>query len=357
MRGVAIPPNPKRVGYPCHVFMKVGRSDAEVIQITDLLRNDRTFVRVFREDWTQKVLDDLRGKLYGKIPRNFLINIGGLVGSVTGIFKSTLGLQIALTLDPLFNLKQRVAFSINELLDKVKNNSEYVLCNVCYYNFIRDYKGTYEDYDKTGEKCENCDNMADKLILLTKLIFFLDEQTRTLKTGGIVRLQNLVDTCRQRQICFICCGVEQYDMSFTTYSFKRIQESNDDYLPKKRVRYGVYDDNRRIYYGYFQWDITPLTDPFWNSFWKEYSVMKTDFQRVAISQQTQSMNFEEYAEEIIDSEDFVKCFKITKKGDKILQSSLVKNLIVKRYPDITAEERSHILSEIKMMLYDDDEDM
>ena len=299
-------------------------------------------------------MDDLKGKMFGKIPRNFLINIGGQIGNLTGIFKSTLGLQMALDIDPFFNLKQRVAFSINELLDKVKNNSEYVLCNVCYHDFKKTFSGTYEEHYKKGDVCENCSNESDVLILLTKLLFFLDEQTRTLKIGGLIRLQNLVDTCRQRQIAFICCGVDQYDMSFTTYNLKRVQESHDDYLPKKRVRYGVYDDARRIYYGFFQWDITPLTDPNWKSFWKEYSVMKTEFQRIAISQRTQSQNYEEYAEEIINSEDFVKCFKTTKKGDRVLQSALVRNLIYKTYVDLTGEDRDNILAEIKMILYDDE---
>lgn len=312
---------------------------------------------MFQEDWTGKVMQDLHYKLYGKIPRNFLINIGGLVGSLTGIFKSTLGLQIALSLDPQFNLKQRVSFSINQLLDKVKKNTEYNLCNVCYYKFSKDFQGTYEVYDDFSKnKCDNCENMSDKLILLTKMIFFLDEQTKTLKVGGLTRLQNLVDTCRQRQICFITCGVEQYDMSFTTYNLKRVQESHDDYLPAKRVRFGVYDDARQIYYGYFQWDITPLTNPLWNSFWQEYSKMKTDFQRVAISQQTQAQNFEEYAQEIIDSDDFLKCFKVTKKGDKIMQSSIVRNLIFKRFPDLTADDRENILAEIKLILYEEEED-
>jgi hypothetical protein len=320
-----------------------------------MLQNDRTFYRVFREDWTQKVMNNLHYLLYGKIPRNFLINIGGCIGSLTGIFKSTLGLQIALSLDPNFNLKQRVAFSINQLLDKVKAYTEYNLCNACFYKFSKDFKGTYEVYDESSHKCDNCNNMSDRLVLLTKMIFFLDEQTRTLKIGGLVRLQNLVDTCRQRQICFITCGVDQYDMSFTTYHLKRIHESHDDYLPLKRVRFGVYDDARSIFYGYFQWDITPLTDSYWNKFWKEYSKFKTDFQRVAISQQTQAQNYEEYAQEIIDSDDFLKCFKITKKGDKIMQSSLVRNLIVKSFPDLTNEDRENILAEIKLILYEEED--
>lgn len=336
--------------------MKVSRTPAENEQITMMIHSTPTFYKVFKQDWTQNVMQDLHYKLYGRIPRNFLINISGLIGSPTGIFKSTMGLQIALTLDPNFTLQQRVAFSINQLLDKVKEHSEYQLCNKCYYDFTKSYKGTWELYpDRTNNQCNNCDNISDNLVLLTKLIFFLDEQTKTLKTGGLTRLQNLVDTCRQRQICFITCGVDQYNMSFTTYSLKRVQESKDRYLPKKRVRYAVYDDERSIYYGYFSWDIFPLTDPFWKSFWTEYSYMKTDFQRIAISQQTQSLDFEEYAEEIINSEDFAKCFRETKEGNRVMVSGNVRNLIFKHFPDLTNQERDMIFSEIKMIMQEGDD--
>ena len=326
-----------------------------MVQIQEMLLTDRTFKRAFKQDWTDKVLMDLRYKLYGKIPRNFLVNIKGLIGSQTGIFKSTMGLQIALSLDPLFNLNERVAFSINQLLDKVKRYTEYNLCNACLYKFKHDYNGTYEILQEKGKKCDNCDNTSDAIVLLTKMIFFLDEQTRTLKVGGLVRLSNLVDTCRQRQICFITCGVEQYDLNFTTYNLQRIQESHDDYLPKKVVRYGVYDDDRKIFYGYFKWNIIPLSDPYWSSFWEGYSKMKTDFQRIAISQQTQSQKFEDYAEEIMDSEDFVKCFRYTKKGERLMQSSMVRNLIFKRFPDLVENDRENILAEIKFMLYNEED--
>lgn len=322
-----------------------------------MLDENPTFYRVFQNDWTKNVMSDLSYKLNGKIPRNFVVNIGGLVGNKSGIFKSTLGLQIAMALDPFFTLQQRVSFSINNLLDKVRDNSEYFLCNKCYWDFKNNFYGSYEEQDKSSDqKCDNCDNVADKLILLCKMIFFLDEQTKTLKTGGIARLQNLVDTCRQRQICFISCGVDEYGMNFTTYNLKRLQESSDDLLPKKRVRYAVFDNERDIYYGFFQWDITPLTDVGWMHVFDEYSKMKTDFQRVAISQQIDSMNVEDYAQEVINSQDFMKCFKQLRDGRKVLQNSIVLSLIVKHFPNLTEREQKNILSEIRMELYDDDEE-
>jgi len=338
------------------IKIRTQRSPAETEQIRQLLMTDNTFKNVFAKNWTDNVMNDLRKRLFGRIPRNFVVNISGLIGTPTGIFKSSMGLQIALALDPTFNIKHRVAFSVNELLDKIRYYSEYKLCNRCFLKFINSYYGTYETYDfRKDEKCDNCDNIANKQLLLTKLIFFLDEQTKTLKTGGLIRLMNIVDTARQRQLCFITCGVEGYDLSFTTYNLKRIQESNDDYLPKKIVRYSVRDEARRMFYGFFRWNITPLTDPFWKRIWNEYSVVKTDFQRIAMAQQTTQMNLEDYAQEIIDSDDFLKCFKTLRDNRKVFQPSLARNLIYQRYADFTREEKDMILSQIKMNLYDDEE--
>ena len=97
-----------------------------------------------------------------------------------------------------------------------------------------------------------------------------------------------------------------------------------------------------------------MTDYDWNAFWKEYSEMKTEFQRIAISQQIQSMNYEDYAQEVMELEDFVKCFKYTKDGRQIMQSQLVMALITKKYPDLTEREKNLILSEIKFMSYDEE---
>ena len=334
--------------------MRLQRTRAEIEQIRHLLLSEETFHKVFQNDFTDDVLDDLRNRLFGKIPRNFVVNITGLIGLVTGCFKSSMGLQLAFYLDPSFSISQRVSFSVNELLDKIRKNTEFVFCNQCYFNFIKSYKYTYEVLESNdSEKCDNCDNVANKQILLTKLIFFLDEQTKTLKQGGLIRLMNIVDTARQRQICFICCGVEGFDLSFTTYTLKRIQETNDDYLPIKKVRYAVWDETRKIFYGFFRWNITPLTDAFWNKVWNEYSLMKTNFQRVALAQQTQQLNLEEYAEDIINSDDFLKCFKVTQTGKKVLQTGILRNLIYQKFSDFTEGERNMILNQIKMDLYSD----
>ena len=118
----------------------------------------------------------------------------------------------------------------------------------------------------------------------------------------------------------------------------------------------MYDDERNIYYGFFKWDITPLTEPRWGNFFMEYSKMKTDFQRIAIAQQTQAMNFEEYASEIINSPDFPKTFKTLKDGRQVMQPALVRNIIYQKFPDMTENERTNILSQVKMEMQGDDEE-
>lgn len=327
--------------------MNIQSSPAEIEQVKSLISENRSFLNVFKKDWTKNVMEELNFRLNGKIPRNFLINISGLIGTPTGIFKSTMGLQMALTLDPTFTLNERVAFSINELLDKIKNYTEFYMTEDEFLNFKSKYVGTYE-VSEPDKKVKNPRNeTCTKLILLTKLIFFLDEQTKTLKFGGMTRLQNLVDTCRQRQICFITCGVDSYEMSFQTYSLLRVVESNDKYLPKKVVKYAVYDKERDIYYGFFRWNIIPLSNEIWGSFWQEYSKLKTTFQRVTISQKIGSMDIEGYADEVIGNESFDRCFIETKNGEKLV-TSFVRALINKLFPDLTNQERENILAEIKM---------
>lgn len=328
--------------------MKVQRTPAETEQIKLLLERNMSFRKVFRDDWTENIMNDLWYSLFGKIPRNFVVNISGMIGTPTGIFKSTMGLQMALRLDRNFDLHNRVAFSIEELLHKVMNYSEYDFCTRCYKEFAMRYHGTYEMQEKDSV-CRGCRNQARHRVLLTKMIFFLDEQTRTLRRGSLNRLINLIDTCRQRQICFITCGVDQYDVNFTTYSLKRVQESSDDYLPKKIVRYAIYDETHQIYYGYFQWNVTPLTDPFWSVFWDKYSDMKTEFQRKAIQQRTQANDFRSKAQVVLEDDDFDLCYRTLKNGEERLQTNMVRNIIFRHFPDLTNEERNFILSEVLMI--------
>ncbi len=303
-----------------------------------------------RQDWTENVINDLKERLFGAIPRNFALNISGLIGTPTGIFKSSMGLQLALSLDSNFSLERNVGFSVNDLLDKIQKYTEFVFCYTCLQLFKQNYKGEFEIIITSPQKCQDCGQTADSTALLKRQIYFLDEQTKSLKFGGLVRLQNIIDTNRQRQLCFITCGVKAYNMSFMTYELKRIQESNDDLLPMKRVMYAVYDPERDYYYGKFVWDITPLTNTKWNSVWSEYSKMKTKFQRTAVQQQIQAMDYGGYAELIMNNERFSQCFKELRDGRQILQSSLVKNLIIKQFPDMTEGERNTILAEIKLIL-------
>jgi hypothetical protein len=329
------------------VKLSVKRTEVEKDQIINLMRKDTTFRLIFTKNYTQFFLDDLHNRLYGKIPRNWVINITGLIGTPTGIFKSSMGLQIALSLDPSFNLKERVAFTINQLLDKIREFSEFSFCQEHLDKFKKFYEGSYDIMQPDeNAKCRACKKKANSLILMRKLIFFLDELTHTLKIGDVMRLKNIIDACRERQLCFFTCGIPEYDLSFSTYSLQRVEESDDKFLPLKRVRYAVRDSEKKYYYGYFVWDVIPLTNPEWNDFWGEYSVYKTRFQRQAIAQQVGEFGMEKYAQKIRAMPEFEQCFYYTKKGIRKLHLGKLENLIVKFFPDFTHIQRKYIKNEI-----------
>ena len=88
----------------------------------DLAKTNQSFYDVWKQklDITEYLFSELREIMYGRIPRNFVINIKGNIGRQTGIFKSSMGCQIALDLDPTFNVEERVGFTPNQLLDKIK---------------------------------------------------------------------------------------------------------------------------------------------------------------------------------------------------------------------------------------------
>lgn len=256
-------------------------------------------------DYTNILIDEISGFLNGSIPRNFVINIGGLIGRDTGIFKTSLGLQVSLKLDPYFNIKERVAFTPNQLNEKIKLHGKN----------------------------------------LRKAIFFLDERTKDLKKSATMRLSNIIESCRERQFCFILVGVSEDIFTISDYFLKRVGESSDSYLPKKTVYYSVSKkiDNRNMYRGYIKWNITPLSNNKWNKIWnEEYMPLKQQFQQMAIEQNITAMPLKQISLEFMKSEGFEICIK---ESGKINKQSLKKE-IYKRFPDVTADERDYIYVEV-----------
>ena len=283
----------------------------------ELASANPSFYRVIRMklDITNIIKQELRDILYGKIPRNFVINIkGGLIGRQTGVFKSAFGCQLALELDPTFNVKERVGLTYEMLLQKIRKYAK------------------------------------------RKQIFLLDERVRDFKMSAELRLANIIESCRERQLCFILCGVPELHFTFSDYHFERLGESSDDYMNKvvtingekiltgqKTVAFLVkkITESKKNYRGYIKHNITSLEDKKWRKFWAEYMLLKREHQQKAVVSELTAFDFKKEAQALMNSKEFNDCFK----EDKLIRGVL-RNLIYSKYPDNTKEEREMIYWEI-----------
>ena len=109
------------------------------------------------------------------------------------------------------------------------------------------------------------------------------------------------------------------------------------YSVKKKI------EKRTIYRGYIKHNIIPLSNKKWNKVWNlDYMKLKQDFQQLAIDQKISAMSFREIALNFMKGQVFLDC--INEKG-KLNKQSLRRE-IYKSNPDVTAEERSYIYSEV-----------
>jgi len=251
------------------------------------------------------LFDELKYVLNGPIPRNFVINIRGKIGRKTGIFKTSLGLFITKSLDPTFNIKERLAFSSDQLNAKIER----------YAN--------------------------------RKQIFMMDEALRDLKFGNELITSNIIENCREKQLCFVLCGVQERTLTFSDYFLDRIGESSDSYLPKKTVYFSVSKEIefKKEYRGYISINLPPLLkdkNDDWNNMWKEYMFLKDEHEKKVIKQQVTGFDFEERANRILKNK---KIIEAVFDGVKI-NRQLLKNIIYKIYPDITNDNRKMIYTHI-----------
>jgi len=258
---------------------------------------------------TEVVLKELDYILNGPIPRNFVINFRGLIGRKTGIFKSSFALQLAFMLDPTFNIAERVAFTANELNELIKQHST------------------------------------------RKQIFFLDEQTHDLKISATMRLANIIESCRERQLCFILVGVDEMRIKLSDYYFERIGESNDKLLPNKTIFYAIKKtfDNKDVYRGYFKWNVTPLTNKLWVKIWDEYMIKKSIYEKQATDQMLTGFPIAKIGSQIILNDNFDQCIRINTKGKEIIDIGILRNLVYKLFPDVTSDERTMLVNEVKTL--------
>lgn len=286
--------------------LKWEHTPAERDDLIDLAMNYPSVKQAIKNDLTMEFLHDLMYRLYGKIPRNWVVNIQGLVGTPTGIFKTALGLNIARATDPSFNINtiaQRVAFTPHQLIRLV---GEY---------------GT------------------------RKQVFVVDEHIHDLKFSAEYQLQNIVEQCREQQLCFVFCGVPKDTYTFSTYVLERCDESSDSYLPKKRVRYLLRKPDSDRFRGVVIWDIPPLQiDKEWTALWEKYMELKREHQEKVKKGQISGYDFKSASKYFIDNIDSYMTY--TASGMQKVNRGLLEMDIYSRYPDLTNQERRFIYTSI-----------
>lgn len=293
--------------------MKWFHTPVEKAHIVEIAQRYPSLLKALSKDWTKIMDDDLNYRLNGAIPRNWVMNIRGLIGTPTGIFKSSLGMCYARSLDPTFNIKERVAFTPAELNKKVKKYSE------------------------------------------RKQIFFMDEQINDLKESQMLKLQNIVESCREQQMCFIFCGVPKQYKTFCTYLLERFDETPDDILPQKSVRYMVRNPETDEFRGFIKYDIPVLKDPQgkltdWGVFWEEYMVKKTEHQNRVKFESITSFDYEHYGKEFMEENGHEELLKITSKGDTRIDMTLLGMSVRKKYADFTNQEKMDITKYISVLI-------
>jgi len=293
--------------------MRWFHTPVEKAHIVEVIQRHPSLIKALKNDWTQIMKDDLNYRLNGQIPRNWVVNIRGLIGTPTGIFKSALGMCWARMLDPTFNIAERVAFTPAELNKKVKQYSD------------------------------------------RKQVFFMDEQVHDLKESQMLKLQNIVESCREQQMCFIFCGVPKQYKTFCTYLLERFDETEDDYLPQKRVRYMVRNPETDEFRGFIKYDIPVLNDEQgkltdWGVFWEEYMVKKTEHQNRVKFESITSFDYEHYAKDFLDEYGHEHLLKVTSKGDTRIDMTLLGMAVRKKYADFTNQEKGDIIKYISVLI-------
>lgn len=258
----------------------------------------------------------LNNILNAKIPRSFVIVINGKIGRKTGILKTALGIQYALKMAEESNieidLNKHLAFTPDELCEKI------------------------EKYGSGIDK--------------RRIIWILDERIRDKKRGAYMRLANVIESCREKQFCFILIGVPESEFTIQDYSFERLGESSDFFLPNKTVYFAVDKkvETAKNYIGYIKYNLIPLTDKKWGYFWnKEYMPLKQQHEENVIGQRVSMVNIDDRAISVIKSNEFKEFLNISIDEGRTLTKSQIRLFVYKKYPDLTVDERDMIVTQIQ----------
>ena len=294
-------------------FLPPSFSETELKDIQDFCSISESFKKniIQKKTNSTNIIDgEVKNILTGAFPRNFVMNITGLIGRQTGILKSALGIQKAIEYSEKYNLKfdinKHLAFTPTDLSEQVK------------------------EYGR---------NERD-------IMWVLDERTRTLKHATVNILQNIIESCREKRFCFVLIGVDETQFTISDYRLERLGESDDKYLPNKTVYYVVSKnlDGRRLYRGFYRYNIIPLTDKKWSNFWNNYYMpRKVEYEEKAIIHSLTGIDLGKNASQVIDHPKFDDCFIKGKLNNRYL-----KTIVYEIFQDRTQEERDLILNKVML---------
>ena len=150
------------------------------------------------------------------------------------------------------------------------------------------------------------------------------------------------------------CGIPTNQKTFSSYLLERFDESDDCYLPDKRVRYLIKNPETDEYRGHFIMDIPNLHDKTgkpttWGTFWTTYMLLKTRHQEKVMKANITSFDFEFHAKELLE-EGFEQYLTVNSKGKKRLDKGLLGMEVRKRYADFTKVEKDDITKCASMII-------
>src|SRR4030043_187499 len=100
-------------------YLPVSFKESEIDDIKSICKFNPSFYETIfssnKRNLTNGIFKEIEDIKNSKIARNFVLNVRGLVGSKSGVFKSAFSNQIALSLDPSFNVKERVSFTLDDI--------------------------------------------------------------------------------------------------------------------------------------------------------------------------------------------------------------------------------------------------
>ena len=273
----------------------------EADNLRDMVIDYPSFKNVFKttKNYTIEIIQNIKKRLSGKIKQNFILNISGLSG--TG--KTTAGILIGIDVFPNFDVNKHLAFSNEELLDKA------------------------EQYSERGA------------------VFVRDEISRTLRFRSQIEVEQLIETNREQQLCFILIGVPEDIVSSTHYALESVDWDENSEVN----RFALKHTKTHKYRGAFLIALPKNKQHKFYTEWNKYMKRKVSFQQKVRNRMVERFDPTEKAREFTQTENYKICFKLNTKGNIQLNKGKLQVELFKKYSSLTNEERRMISTEINLL--------